>query len=60
MTRTFDCYCAGRFNNTGPYLIMFRFYRADGTFGSCQLVEEKDAAAEREALIRMGWSPRSV
>lgn len=53
----YDFYNAGKFNGQGPDLIMFRTYRADGTFGSCRCVEDHAAAAERDALIRIGYVP---
>jgi hypothetical protein len=58
MQRTFDHYNAGKFDGRGEDHIMFRFYRADGAFGSCELVPASGAAANREALLRMGWTYR--
>lgn len=50
---------AGKFNDIGPDLYMFKFYRADGSFSSCLCVEEGRAATEREAIIRLGYQPLS-
>jgi hypothetical protein len=55
----YDFYTAGKFNGQGPNLIMFRTYKPDGSFGSCQCVEEQNAAKEREAYQRIGYLPRS-
>jgi hypothetical protein len=48
---------AGKFNGAGPDLYMFKIFRADRSFGSCHCVEESEAAANREALQRMGYRP---
>ena len=53
----YSFYNMGRFNGTGPNLIMFRMHKPDGSFGSCHVVEEHAAAANREALIRNGYAP---
>jgi hypothetical protein len=48
-------YCAGRFNGRGPMLYIIRFYHNDGTFGSCQCVDENALASELTALRSIGY-----
>jgi hypothetical protein len=55
MPKTFDYYRAGQINGRGAVLYIFRFLRSDGSFGSCQCVEEQNVSIERAALIAMGW-----
>ncbi len=55
MKKYFDYYRAGQVNGKGAVLWMFRYYRADGTFGSCEAVEEQEVAAHRKALAGIGW-----
>ena len=56
--KAFDYYRAGQINGAGAVLWIFRFYRPDGSFGSCQCVEESAVAANRDALVAMGWQAR--
>jgi hypothetical protein len=58
MTGFYDFYNMGKFNGQGPNLIMFRIYKPDGSFGSCQVVEEQEAAKNREALRAMGYETK--
>jgi hypothetical protein len=57
---TYDFYNAGKFNGRGPDLWMFRYWRPDGTFGSCEVVEEQGAAKHREAIRALGYQQRGV
>lgn len=59
MTGFYDAHKSGRWNGKGPVLWLFRFYRADGSFGSCQCVEEKDVTRERDAIEALGYRPLS-
>lgn len=54
--RTFDCYRLGQFNGQGPVLWMFRYYRPDGSFGSCEVAEDRDAKGAALAAIGMRQS----
>lgn len=54
-SRKASYYCIGRVNGQGPNLWMLRFWRPDGSFGSCQCVEEDKLSAEIGALRAMGW-----
>lgn len=55
-TRTYTVYRAGQFNGAGPVLWMFRYLRADGSFGSCEAVEQGDLRRHVDALQAIGYS----
>lgn len=40
----------------GPDMYMFRFFRKDGSFGSCFLCHGDTFRAEVDALEKMGWN----
>ena len=59
MTQTgfYTFYNMGRFNGQGPNLICFNIFKPDKSYGSCRVVEEQEAAKERETYQRIGYVP---
>lgn len=52
----YDFYRAGQINDKGPVLWMFRYWRKDGGFGSCELVEDGKLEAQIKALRDLGYT----
>jgi hypothetical protein len=57
LTGFYTFYNMGKVNGQGPNLICFNLFKSDKSYGSCRVVEEQEAAKEREAFLRIGYLP---